>query len=57
MEKCPYCERKFTRIQDFPIIQIMSFEKLEFPEITGSQFSEIFFEKKLKAMSIRFYPV
>jgi hypothetical protein len=32
MEKCPYCERKFEWIKDFPVIYINQFQKLEVPE-------------------------
>lgn len=32
MEKCPTCERKFERLQDYPSVYVISFERLQIPE-------------------------
>ncbi len=31
MEKCPTCERKLVRLEDFPLVYVSGFERLEFP--------------------------
>ncbi len=48
MEKCPHCERKFERLEDFPLIYIIGFERLEIPAIIRSSSSKSYIEKKLK---------
>lgn len=32
MDQCPYCERKFEKLSDFPKISVVSFKRFQIPE-------------------------
>lgn len=48
MDKCPTCDRQFERFEDYPIIYLAKFQKIEVPEFVGSSFSDLHPEKKSK---------
>ena len=59
MDKCPTCERKFEKIEDFPLIHINSVSILEpekVPETIPSWYDEDLLEKKTKGWKREIVP-
>ena len=46
MDKCPTCERNFKHINNYPLVYIKSFERLELPELIAGGIGEIYTETK-----------
>ncbi len=43
MEKCSCCDRKFERLEDFPLISVHKFERLDISGIVESNNSQFYF--------------
>lgn len=46
MKQCPYCDKKFEKLRDFPLIKIIKFERLKLPEIIGHFGMMTFYDEK-----------
>ena len=51
MDKCPTCDRQFERFEDYPLIYLVKFQKIEVPELIGGSSSELHPEKKSRQLS------